>query len=227
MMDIFNAGKTGSTIIITTRDEIVARSFQIVMCVHYLRPLESKDCWSLITRHAFGECEDQQQSNLEEIGRKIAKKCDGLPLAAVKVAALLRTKLSPNDLNYVLGDNILELIVFPKKAILEKKRVVQLWIAEGLVDSSTGQAGLEKDGEEYFDILVSRSLIQRRSTDDEEASFEMNNLIHDLATMVSSPYCIRLDEQIIHEKAVKDSLNYPRTWENWLIYATLTLVTLH
>ncbi|RHN58991.1 putative P-loop containing nucleoside triphosphate hydrolase, leucine-rich repeat domain, L [Medicago truncatula] len=225
LMDVFNAGKMGSRIIITTRDERVARSMQIFLSVHYLRPLESEDCWSLVARHAFGTCSDIKQSNLEEIGRKIAKKCDGLPSAAIKVGALLRTNLSPNDWNYVLECNILKLIgyglhanlqlsyshlstplkgcfaycsIFPKESVLEKMRVVQLWIAEGLVESSTDHASLEKVGEEYFDILVSRSLIQRRSIDDEEEIFEMNNLIHDLATMVASQYCIRLDEQIYH-----------------------------
>jgi len=225
LMDAFNSGKMGSRIIITTRDERVARSLQIFPSVHYLRPLESEDCWSLVARHAFGACNNLKQSNLEEIGRKIAKKCDGLPSAAIKVGALLRTKLSSNDWYNLLENNILGLIdygvqanlrlsyshlstplkscfaycsIFPKESILEKKRVVQLWIAEGLVESSTGQASLEKVGEEYFDMLVSMSLIQRRSIDDEEEIFEMNNLIHDLATMVASQYCIRLDEQFLH-----------------------------
>ncbi|KAL5097467.1 hypothetical protein RYX36_001794 [Vicia faba] len=62
------------------------------------------------------------------------------------------------------------------------------------------QESWKKVGEEYFDELVSRSLIHGRSIDDEEVSFEMNNLIHDLATMVSFPYCIRFDDQILHER---------------------------
>ncbi|WJX30743.1 hypothetical protein P8452_19246 [Trifolium repens] len=82
--------------------------------------------------------------------------------------------------------------------------VVQLWIAEGLVEPSTDQ---ERVGEEYFDELVSRSLIHRQSIDEEEAGFEMNNLVHDLATMVSSPYCIRFDKQILHESVHNLSYN--------------------
>ena len=234
MMNIFNAGKTGSRIIITTRDERVALSMQTFLSIHYLRPLESEDCWSIVATYAFGACADQERSNLEEIGREIAKKCDGLPLAAVEFGSLLHGKLSLHEWNCVLESNIWESAnhevhaalessyhylstalkqcfaycsIFPKKSILEKKMVVQLWIAEGFVQLFTSEESLEKVGEEYFDVLVSRSLIQRRSIGDEEADFEMHNLIHDLATMVSSPYCIRLDEHNLHERVRNLSYN--------------------
>ncbi|XP_050882293.1 putative disease resistance protein At3g14460 [Lathyrus oleraceus] len=234
LMDIFNVGDTGSRIIITTRDERVARSMQTFLFVHYLRPLESEDCWSLFSKYAFGPCHNQQQSYLEQIGREIAKKCDGLPLAAIEFGALLYGKLSSSDWNYVLESNIWDSTnhevyaaiessyrylstplkrcfaycsIFPKKVILEKKMVIQLWIAEGIVAMSAGQESREKVGEEYFDVLVSRSLIQRRSLNDREENFEMHNLIHDLATMVSSPRCIRLDEHNLDESVHKLSYN--------------------
>ncbi|XP_039688352.1 putative disease resistance RPP13-like protein 1 isoform X2 [Medicago truncatula] len=218
LMDILNVGETESRIIITTRDERVALSMQTFLSVHYLRPLESNDCWSLLARHAFGAWNNHQRSDLEEIGKEIAKKCDGLPLAAIALGAFLRINFSPDYWFNVLKSDILELMdydvkhalqlsyhylpaplkqcfgycsIFPKKSILEKNVVVQLWIAVGLVDTSADQ---EKVKEEYFDELVSRSLIHRRSIGDEEANFEMHSLIHDLATTVSSPYSIRLDE---------------------------------
>ncbi|XP_058729596.1 putative disease resistance RPP13-like protein 1 isoform X2 [Vicia villosa] len=233
LMDTFNAGEMGSKIIITTRDERVARSMQTIPSVYYLRPLESEDCWSLFARYAFGTYHGQQRSYLEKIGRKIAKKCDGLPLAAIEFGAILYGKLSLDDWDCVLESNIWESTnpkvhaalessyhfllppikrcfaycsIFPKKYILEKKMVVQLWIAEDLVDSFAGQESW-KVGEEYFDVLVSKSLIQRRSTEDKEANFEMHNLVHDLATMVSSPYCIRLGEHYVHEKVRNLSYN--------------------
>ncbi|AES68885.2 NB-ARC domain disease resistance protein [Medicago truncatula] len=213
LMDMLNAQKTGSTIIITTRDERVPKSMESFFYVHYLRPLESEDCWSIVARHAFGPRNYQKLSNLEEIGRKIAEKCDGLPLAAVTVASFLREEFSQDYWNNVLIRDIWELVqyvvqpalqssynslsaplkqcfeycsIFPKKYILEKNVVVQLWIAEGLVESSADQ---EKVGEEYFDELVSRSLIHRQSIGNEEANFEMHSLLHDFATMVSSSYC--------------------------------------
>ncbi|XP_039687452.1 putative disease resistance protein At3g14460 isoform X3 [Medicago truncatula] len=231
LMDIFNAEKTRRTIIITTRDERVPKSMQNFSYVHYMRPLETEDCWSIVARHALGECNNQQRSNLEEIGRKIAKKCDGLPLAAVALGNFLRTKWSPNYWNNVLIRDIWELIrydvqpslhsnyddlsdplkscfeycsIFQKKSILEKNVVVQLWIAAGLVKSSEDQ---EKVGEEYFDELVSNSLIHRRSIGNEEANFEMQSLLHDFATMVSSSYCAKLGKQHLDERIKNLSYN--------------------
>jgi len=238
LINISNAGKTGSRIIITTQDEKVALSMQTFglsmqtfLSVHYLRPLESEDCWSLLAGHAFGACNDQQRSNLEEVGREIANKCYGSPFAAVALGDILHTKLSPNYWSYVLESDIRLLTDhdvrpfiqlsyhclptplkrcfaycsnFPKKSIIEKKIAVQLWIVEGLLDSSTDQ---EKVGEEYFDILESRSLIHRRSIGDEEANFEMHNLVHDLATEVSSPNCINMNEHNLYDRVPNLSYN--------------------
>ncbi|XP_027190772.2 putative disease resistance RPP13-like protein 1 [Cicer arietinum] len=207
---------------------------QTFLPIHYLTPLESDECWSLLAKHAFGGCNFRQRANLEVIGKEIAKKCDGLPLAAIALGGLLRTKSSEDDRNNVLKSNIWSLenievqpalllsyhylpaplkrcfaycSIFPKSSKFEKKMVVKLWIAEGLVHQSKSKKNWEKVGEEYFDELVSRSLIRQRRIDDTEASFEMHDLINDLATMVSSPYCIKLDEEEIHEKVRHVSYN--------------------
>ncbi|RHN78360.1 putative P-loop containing nucleoside triphosphate hydrolase, leucine-rich repeat domain, L [Medicago truncatula] len=226
LKDIFNVGEMGSKIIITTRDERVALVTQTFLPIHYLAPMQSDECWSLLSKHAFGASNYRLRSNLEAIGKEIAKKCDGLPLAAVALGGLLRTKLSQDDWNDVLKSNIWNLpnvgvqqtllssyhylpaplkrcfaycSIFPKNSILQKNMVVQLWMAEGLVHKSKRQKSWEKVGEEYFDELVSRSLIRRRYIDGEEC-YEMHDLVNDLATMVSSPYCIKLDEHEINDK---------------------------
>ncbi|XP_058784618.1 putative disease resistance RPP13-like protein 1 [Vicia villosa] len=224
LMDIFNAGESRSRVIVTTRDERVALSMQNFLSIHYLRPLKFEDYWSLLAKHAFGAHNYHQRSNLEEIGRKIARKCHGLPLAAVAHGALLRIWSNPYSWIYVLESHVrdttyevqpsLELSynflsdplkrcfqycsIFPKKSILEKKMVVQLWIAAGLLESaSTDQ---EKVGEEYFDELVSRSLIHRWSTGDEEINFGMHNFIHDLASKVYSSCSIGRDKHNLDDR---------------------------
>jgi len=66
----------------------------------------------------------------------------------------------------------------------------------------------EKVGEEYFDELVSRSLIQRRSTGYDKDSFQMHNIIHDLATNSSSQYPIRFDyHRFSYNRGMYDSFN--------------------
>ncbi|RHN65658.1 putative P-loop containing nucleoside triphosphate hydrolase, leucine-rich repeat domain, L [Medicago truncatula] len=234
MNDIFNVGAIGSKIIITTRDERVALPMQTFLYVHHVRSLETEDCWNILASHAFVERNYQQQPDLEKIGREIAKKCDGIRLAAIALRGLLRTKLSQDYWNDVLKSSIWELTndevqpslllsyrylpaplkgcfaycsIFSKNSILKKKMVVQLWIAEGLVPQPQSEKSWEKVAEEYFDELVSRCLIRQRSIDDLEVSFEMHDLINDLATIVSSPYCIRLEEHKPHERVRHLSYN--------------------
>ena len=240
LKDIFNAGEMGSKIIVTTRDENVAKAMQTFPICH-LTSLVSEDCWSLLAEHAFGANNCTERSNLEGIGREIVKKCDGLPLAAVALGGLLRTKLSKNDWNKVLKSNIWDLpnlnvqpalllsyhflpaslkrcfaycSIFPKNSVLEKEMVVRLWIAEGLVHVSKSEKSMEEVGDEYFDELVSRSLIRRWSVDGKH--FEMHDLINDLATMVSSAYCIRYEDRKPLENLNKiRHLSYNRGWYDY------------
>ncbi|RHN65654.1 putative P-loop containing nucleoside triphosphate hydrolase, leucine-rich repeat domain, L [Medicago truncatula] len=234
LIDIFSVGEMGSRIIITTRFESVAATMQTFLPVHKLEPPQGDDCWSSLSKYAFPTSNYQQRSNLKTIGREISKKCDGLPLAAIAIGGLLRTKLSQDYWNDVLKSNIWELTndevqpslllsyhhlpaplkgcfaycsIFSKNSILEKKTVIQLWIAEGLVPQPQTEKSWEKVAEEYFDELVSRCLIRQRSIDDLEVNFEMHDLVNDLAMTVSSPYCIRLDEQKPHERVRHLSYN--------------------
>ncbi|KAJ1432560.1 Winged helix-like DNA-binding domain superfamily [Sesbania bispinosa] len=222
---IFRAGEIGSKIIITTRDESVALAMQTYLPIHYLRSLQSEDCWSLLAHHAFGPNNCRKQSKLEVIGKEIAKRCGGLPLAAEALGGLLRTKLLEKDWNKVLKSNIWDLpnvkvlpalllsyhylpaplkrcfaycSIFPKNSSLDKKMVVLLWIAEGLVHRSKSDKTMEEVGDEYFDELVSRSLIRRQTVNDKE-SFMMHDLINELATIVSSAYCMRNEDPDPHE----------------------------
>ncbi|XP_058721662.1 putative disease resistance RPP13-like protein 1 [Vicia villosa] len=227
LSDIFNVGQIGSKIIITTRDIRVALPKQKSLHVHHLRSLETEDSWSLLARHAFVETNYQQHPNLEEIGREIAKKCGGLPLAAIALRGILRF-MSPDRWSDVLKSSIWEhtsevvepslllsyhylpaslkgcfayCAIFPKNSVLVKKTMVQLWIAEGLIPQPKNENSWEKVAEEFFDELMSRSLIRQRSIDDkseqfngdEDVCFEMHDLINDLAMAVSSPYCTMLD----------------------------------
>ncbi|PQQ21613.1 disease resistance protein RGA2-like [Prunus yedoensis var. nudiflora] len=68
----------GSKIIVTTRSGIVA-SLTETLPRPKLDRLTTDECCSIILKHAA--CSDGS-SDLKSIGRKIAKKCDGLPLMA-------------------------------------------------------------------------------------------------------------------------------------------------
>ncbi|KAK4395136.1 putative disease resistance protein RGA3 [Sesamum angolense] len=74
-------GGRGSKILVTTRSERVAR----MMCateIHHLGQLSDHDCWLLMKRVALDGWSEEDHEELQEVSKKIANKCKGLPLAA-------------------------------------------------------------------------------------------------------------------------------------------------
>ncbi|KAK4437251.1 putative late blight resistance proteinR1B-16 [Sesamum alatum] len=83
----FPDNSNGSRILVTTRLSNVAE--QCGSCnIFRMSFLDADESWELFCRHVFGE-EDNCPSELEEIGKRIVKKCKGLPLAIIVVGGLL------------------------------------------------------------------------------------------------------------------------------------------
>ncbi|XP_016652529.1 PREDICTED: putative disease resistance RPP13-like protein 1 [Prunus mume] len=76
----FASGASGSWVIVTTRNESVAACIRTIP-IHFLEQLSDEDCWLLLSKHAFENGNSSARLDLEEVGKKIASKCNGLPLA--------------------------------------------------------------------------------------------------------------------------------------------------
>ncbi|RWR74913.1 putative disease resistance protein RGA3 [Cinnamomum micranthum f. kanehirae] len=83
--------------------------------------------------------------------------------------------------------------LFPKDYELKKDELVKLWMARGIIYSEKAKKDVtEKIGEMYFDDLLTRSLFQdaEKDIDGNVVRCKMHDLVHDLATFVSSgDYC--------------------------------------
>ncbi|RDY14049.1 putative disease resistance protein, partial [Mucuna pruriens] len=88
-----NYGAQGSRILVTTRSGKVASTMQSKK-VHYLEQLQEDHCWQVFRKHAFQDDNPELNAEQKEIGMKIVKKCQGLPLALKTIGCLLRTKSS-------------------------------------------------------------------------------------------------------------------------------------
>ncbi|CAK8542434.1 unnamed protein product [Lathyrus sativus] len=162
-------GKSGSKVIITTRNHSVA-TMTGASHIHTLGALWESDSWSLLLKDvfAFGGSVDPM---LEYIGQSIARKCGGLPLALKALAGLLRTNLDAEYWDAILNSDIWDLpandvmpalhvsyqylpshlkrcftycSIFPKDYPLDRKQLVLLWMAEGLVEKSLDSKEAEK-----------------------------------------------------------------------------------
>jgi hypothetical protein len=204
-------GAKGSMILVTTRNESVVSDKRTVP-THHLKELTEDNCLLVFTKHAFHVENPNDYEELLQIGREIAKKCKGLPLAAKTLGGLLRTKRDVEEWEKILESNLWDLpkgnilpalrlsyhylpphlkqcfaycAIFPKDYSFRKDELVLLWMAEGFLVPSVDD--MERAGDECFNDLLSRSFFQQSSAF--PSSFVMHDLMHDLATHVSGQFC--------------------------------------
>ncbi|CAN6556433.1 unnamed protein product [Malus baccata var. baccata] len=230
----FTSGASGSKVIVTTRSENVASLMKNVPIQH-LKPLSHEDCWMLLSKHAFGNENHNAHPTLEDIGKKIARKCNGLPLAAETLGGLLRGQRDFEEWNKLLNSSLWELpydksdilpalrlsyhylpgplkrcfvycSIFPKDYEFQKENMVLLWMAEGLIPQGFNGKRMEETARSYFDELVSRSLLQKSRED----GFTMHDLLNDLGQFMSRGFFLRLEERESQEVKRLRHLSYAR-----------------
>ncbi|XP_026379081.1 disease resistance protein RGA2-like [Papaver somniferum] len=157
-------GAQGSKILITTRKTQVADVVKGSIPPYKLEKLQDDECWSIIEKKAFSPGGALKTANVTSIGREIAKRCSGLPLAAKFLGGLMRSrnkevnwlsilendiwrtpesqstimpilKLSYDNLSSELKQCFSYCSIFPKDWEINRVTMVQLWIAEGFLDT--------------------------------------------------------------------------------------------
>ncbi|KAL6335489.1 hypothetical protein AAG906_029732 [Vitis piasezkii] len=242
-------GAPGSRILVTTRKDDVSTMMGTTY-KHPLRELSEGQCWSLFSNIAFCGRSREKVEELENIGRKIADKCRGLPLAAKVLGSLMRLKDNKEDWESILNNEIWQLdviekhlstplllsyydlspavkrcfsycAVFPKDQIISKDRLIKLWMANSYLNSR-GSIEMEKTGGDYFEDLVSRSLFQDFCRDNEGniISCKMHDIVHDLAQSLTKNECFILEFD--DEKEVRMASSFQKARHATLIITPWT-----
>ncbi|XP_047255570.1 putative late blight resistance protein homolog R1A-3 isoform X2 [Capsicum annuum] len=173
----------GSRILLTTRHYNVANNVKLLSEPLCLRMLDDGESWMLLKKKVFGEgfCSPL----LEKVGRKIARKCGGLPLSIVFVACILARKeraeqcwkqvarslgseipcypeniieQSYQDLPYHLKSCFLYFGMFSDQEEINISKLTLLWIGEGFVKGDEHKS-LEDIAEGYLKNLVESNLV--------------------------------------------------------------------
>ncbi|KAM3288775.1 hypothetical protein P3S67_022205 [Capsicum chacoense] len=126
---IFPDCNNRSRILLTTRETKVA-IYANPINRHEMNPLNLENSWKLLRAKVFGP-EYDHPPELEEIGKQIAEKCQGLSL-----------------INFISRRNI-----------RLTWRLIQLWIAKGFIRRPESDKSLEEVAEDYLEDLISRNLI--------------------------------------------------------------------
>ncbi|KAL5711151.1 hypothetical protein ACHQM5_021641 [Ranunculus cassubicifolius] len=212
-----DGGASGCRIIVTTRNEKVAKMMGSYH-IHNLQKLSEGDSWSLVRDIAL-KGRDYECQKFEKVGREIANKCKGVPLALSTLASLLCVKMTVQNWRDIFASDLwglahiedfflpslflsyyslpsiskqcfLYCAVFPKDTKLEKDVLVKLWMAEGFLGSGR-MRDLEIVGEEHFDNLAARSFFQdfEQDSNGNITWCKMHDLVHDFARFLSQGEC--------------------------------------
>ncbi|KAF7099247.1 hypothetical protein CFC21_100906 [Triticum aestivum] len=108
---------SGSRVLITTRDEGVARRMTATWPYHHVDALAPDDAWSLLKKQVLSsEIDEYHITMLKDIGLKIIQKCGGLPLAVKVMGGLLRRRgESRRDWEQVLDDSKWSITEMPQE----------------------------------------------------------------------------------------------------------------
>eukprot|EP00257_Ricinus_communis_P013340 XP_015570756.1 probable disease resistance protein RF9 [Ricinus communis] len=176
----FSTSVMGSRVILTMRSIEVARSLTPWISLFQIRPLNPQESWQLFLQKLRRPANGSELKSLQEL---IVRKCAGLPLAVVTLGGLLSTKpyaewsmviesdtfkssslnilaMSYQDLPSPVKSCLLYSGLFPKSHEIPIRRLLLLWLAEGLAISSHGGSIVPEDlVETHFEELVIRNMI--------------------------------------------------------------------
>ncbi|KAK0579149.1 hypothetical protein LWI29_021805 [Acer saccharum] len=177
--------KNGSRVIVTTRNEEVAKNLDERIHPHRLRYLRRDESWQLFCEKTFQNFNADEE--LSKLGREMVQKCNGLPLAIIVLGGILSNKkpqewhgvrnhlwrhlkagsieinsllaLSFDSLPHQLKPCFLYLGLFPEDSEIIIEKLMYLWVVEGFI-SENEDCIMEEVAKDYINKLINRSLIQ-------------------------------------------------------------------
>ncbi|XVF06736.1 hypothetical protein REPUB_Repub06bG0076200 [Reevesia pubescens] len=224
LKNLLKQGGKGSRVLVTSRTTKVSDTMG-TQPPYRLEYLPEEECWSLFKKIAFKDYNSLggRRRELEDIGREIVGKCNGLPLAVKAMGGLLRGNVDVNKWKQILRNSIWELEQNPSRPeILPALKLSYNHLPSYLKQcyafcsvfpksyvfdrkelvklwmaeafiQPSGQNSVEETGIDYFDELLMRSFFQIFNIDG-KVRYRMHDLIRDLAISVSTPECCHVED---------------------------------
>ncbi|XP_022145224.1 putative disease resistance protein RGA3 [Momordica charantia] len=216
--------RSGNTVVVTTRSDKVAEVME-THPRHHLKSLSDDHCWSLFKSYVFGN-ESLDIQELDIVKGELVKRFGGIPLVVKVLGGTVKFDENSEGLQSTLenlmripleGENhvlsTIKLSVdrlpssslkqcfaycsnFPQDFEFRKQALIQMWIAQGFIQSLGGSnVTMEDVGDKYFNVLLSRSLFQDVVKDSRGRIIycKMHDLIHDVACVISNAQKLKLN----------------------------------
>jgi hypothetical protein len=219
LLSPLKVGKKGSKVLVTTRFKDVAMSLSSQRIIP-VPNFNEEDFFNLFMHYALDDAvslDGQERETFYTIGREIARKLKGSPLAARIVGSRLRKHLdvtvwtrvgdqhlltdtmgalwwSYQHLNVQLRRCFAYCSMFPQGYDFKRDELVDLWMAEGFIKTTDSAEQMDVVCQSYFDELVSCSFLQPKDIfGSKNKWFTMHDLLHELAAMVAGTDCFRVE----------------------------------
>ncbi|KAL4629231.1 hypothetical protein ACB092_05G293700, partial [Castanea dentata] len=185
-------GAQGSRILVTTRNEEVAHMMGSTKShIIKLGNLSVDDCWLIIRKITFIDENIDRHKDLEPLGRKLANKCHGLPLAAKLIGGYMCNKRRKEQWEKVLENSLWEL------EDVEKGLLGPLLLSYYELSLAEKKYMAEK----YFKKLAMRSFFQdfkENRINGRIESCKMHDIVHDFAQTMTKDVCFTIegDEEV-------------------------------
>uniref|UniRef100_A0A6N2N779 AAA+ ATPase domain-containing protein n=1 Tax=Salix viminalis TaxID=40686 RepID=A0A6N2N779_SALVM len=245
LKEVLRSGAKGSAVIVTTRDERVARIMEATS-IKNMERLSGEHSWELFHRLAIGMRRKEEWVQLEAIGASIVKKCCGVPLALKSLGNLMRLKDSEDQWMAVKESEIWDLreeaseilpalrlsythlsphlkqcfafcSIVPKHYVMSREGLVSLWMANGFI-CCRKEMDLHVKGIEIFNELVGRSFLQEVQDDGfGNITCKMHDLMHDLAQSIMSRECLLIEGN--KEFQISETVRHVAAYGTTLSYA--------
>ncbi|CAI9107925.1 OLC1v1007408C1 [Oldenlandia corymbosa var. corymbosa] len=188
-------GSKDSKVLTTTRSENVASAMRASK-LHRLDILSEDQSWSLFEQCAFAEGGPIKTGQLMEMGKRILKRCGGVPLAIKAIGGLLYSKHSEYDWLMIArsetwstfseGNKVLSAIklsydylpslpvkqcfaycaIFEKDTNLKKDQLIQLWMSQGLLNPPRGSPLRMEDIGNIYFNILLRNSLLQETRED-------------------------------------------------------------
>ncbi|CAJ2664719.1 unnamed protein product [Trifolium pratense] len=187
-------GAKGSKMLVTTRSKTVAQTMG-VSDPYVLKGLTTEESWGLLKKITFRDDTVGVNRSLDSIGKKIAKKSSGVPLAIKTLGGLLQGKSEEREWTDVLQGafwkscevegSIMPMLklsyqklspqlrqcfaycsLYPKDWEIKNDELIQLWMAQGYLECSDEKQRMEDTGNQFVKTFLMKSFFQDAKIDD-------------------------------------------------------------
>ncbi|CAM8921745.1 unnamed protein product [Rhodiola kirilowii] len=208
--------KSSRVMLTTNRADVAFSSSQSAAYIYNLQPLTEDHSWDMFCKKVYnGPCPENLVETSEAILKKcgglplaivaisgvLTTKNQAEPYSWMKVDRSLGAELednrrlrstykllalSYNDLPYYLKACFLYMSIFPEDHLIERLKLIRLWMAEGFLTEIKDMAP-EDVGQSYLTELINRNLVQvvETSSDGRMKTCHVHDLLREIITVKS------------------------------------------